>query len=91
MTNQKTVFHVCFSPISWKNPRSISELAEKVSGGIDHRSVMAAVNWNRRHVQGPCRRENGPYAYVNTRVLATEDGGRTYRALTIMEEMEIWQ
>jgi len=85
----KTIYHVCVSPVGWHDPLAITAYARQVDDGINHRTVLAAVRWDARHIQRPCQRDNGPSSWIPTRVLATEDGGENYRPLTEEEMMAL--
>jgi len=84
MTNQKTVFHVCVTSGGWCHPASL-ENAEQVDGGFDHVTVREAEEWDYQEVQRPLY-EAGR-SWIWTRVLATEDGGRTYRDISWRDDL----
>ena len=78
-------YHVCTTPLLW-NDRHALHSAVPVSR---HRLLDRARQADER-MQARCKRVNGPETAIDTRILATADGGETYRRLTEAEALDLF-
>ena len=84
-----TTFHICTTPASWHAPEAVHR-ASTVGGGRAHRTIAAAVVADAR-MHRRIRARYGLESYVDSRILASEDRGRTFRLLSLREREERWR
>ena len=77
----KTQYHVRISRVAWHRPDALCNAKRQTAR---HRTPAAALRAN-DVPQRRCRSIHGPNTFVRTKVLATDDGGETYRSLTAKE------
>ena len=83
-----TTFHVCISPVGWHDTLAISAYAQPHHDSRAHRSLRTANACDTR-IQRGCARCNGANTWIPTRILASEDRGVSFRALTESESEEL--
>lgn len=81
-----TRFAICTSSFGWYDKSAVHH-AKRIDGGRLHRSIDAAgrafAALNRA-----TRRYHGNTAYHPGQILATEDGGETFRKLSDLEDFD---
>ena len=76
----KTTYHVCTSILDWRDPQS-AHCAIQHPRSAAHRSLRTAI-LAEQAIQRGCRRYHGPKTWVDTKILASEDAGSTFRIMT---------